>query len=273
METRVMEKTSYTTTTLITITDKHGVPPTKRLFRVTMLDPSQGFIDPWGKFGDLELPSVCRTKIFSDVIRAITTGFSVCPRKSLSGFKEEDSISQLGWSFDGISSRCEVFPDVGTVTVLENSWASFIDGGPEDKRIQRSFLVLRFAPCVPTMIGCEVLGSFSINDFEVKFLEEENPFLLEQSRSLDILFCKEYLRAEWVRMHYAFVHDEKSYGEDSALFDHKMALRQLRLKLCLHTFEASVSNGRFPLPPVLERIPLKDREVVHKDFPRISTMS
>ncbi|GKG63551.1 hypothetical protein Tco_0643099, partial [Tanacetum coccineum] len=23
-----------------------------------MLDPSQGFIDPWGKFGDLELPSV-----------------------------------------------------------------------------------------------------------------------------------------------------------------------------------------------------------------------
>ncbi|GKB17994.1 hypothetical protein Tco_0851917 [Tanacetum coccineum] len=34
--------------------DKHGVPPTKRLFRVAMLDPSQGFIDPWGKFGDLE---------------------------------------------------------------------------------------------------------------------------------------------------------------------------------------------------------------------------
>ncbi|GKF33336.1 hypothetical protein Tco_0106536 [Tanacetum coccineum] len=30
------------------------------------------------------------------------------------------------------------------------------------------------------MIGCEVLGSFSINNFEVKFLEEENPS--EQSR-------------------------------------------------------------------------------------------
>ncbi|GJU63560.1 hypothetical protein Tco_0853292 [Tanacetum coccineum] len=41
--------------------DKHGVPPTKRLFRVAMLDPSQGFIDPWGKFGDLELPSVDRS--------------------------------------------------------------------------------------------------------------------------------------------------------------------------------------------------------------------
>ncbi|GJR23799.1 retrovirus-related pol polyprotein from transposon TNT 1-94 [Tanacetum coccineum] len=53
------DKLSYTTTTLIyiTTTDKHGVPPTKRLFRVAMLDPSQGFIDPWGKFGDLELPN------------------------------------------------------------------------------------------------------------------------------------------------------------------------------------------------------------------------
>ncbi|GJR03473.1 hypothetical protein Tco_0526457 [Tanacetum coccineum] len=49
--------TLHTTTTTISY-DKHGVPPTKRLFRVAMLDPSQGFIDPWGKFGDLELPSV-----------------------------------------------------------------------------------------------------------------------------------------------------------------------------------------------------------------------
>ncbi|GJU13253.1 hypothetical protein Tco_1183025 [Tanacetum coccineum] len=55
------DKLSYTTTTLITTTDKHGVPPTKRLFRVAMLDPSQGFIDPWGKFGDLELPCVVRS--------------------------------------------------------------------------------------------------------------------------------------------------------------------------------------------------------------------
>ncbi|GJS32738.1 hypothetical protein Tco_0531120 [Tanacetum coccineum] len=45
------DKLSYTTTTLITTTDKHGVPPTKRLFRVAMLDPSQGFIDPWGNKG------------------------------------------------------------------------------------------------------------------------------------------------------------------------------------------------------------------------------
>ncbi|GJR76219.1 hypothetical protein Tco_0088584 [Tanacetum coccineum] len=79
METRVMEKTSYlTTTTLITTTDKHGVPPTKRLFRVAMLDPSQGFIDPWGKFGDLELPR--NTLVM--VKRAIPTDFSL-PEKNL----------------------------------------------------------------------------------------------------------------------------------------------------------------------------------------------
>ncbi|GJR91476.1 hypothetical protein Tco_0215487 [Tanacetum coccineum] len=72
------DKLSYTTTTLITTTDKHGVPPTKRLFRVAMLDPSQGFIDPWGKFGDLELPSVAHSAVWkysSDGERAIPTGF------------------------------------------------------------------------------------------------------------------------------------------------------------------------------------------------------
>ncbi|GKF16529.1 reverse transcriptase domain-containing protein, partial [Tanacetum coccineum] len=31
---------------------KHGVPPTKRLFRVPTLDPSPEFIGPWGTFGD-----------------------------------------------------------------------------------------------------------------------------------------------------------------------------------------------------------------------------
>ncbi|GKG31006.1 hypothetical protein Tco_0423494, partial [Tanacetum coccineum] len=36
----------------ITTTDKHGVPPTKRLFKVVMLDPSPEFIGPWGTSGD-----------------------------------------------------------------------------------------------------------------------------------------------------------------------------------------------------------------------------
>ncbi|GJU95025.1 hypothetical protein Tco_1319781 [Tanacetum coccineum] len=42
----------------ITATDKHGLPPTKRLFRVTKLDPIPEFICPWGRFGDLGQPSV-----------------------------------------------------------------------------------------------------------------------------------------------------------------------------------------------------------------------
>ncbi|GKC65630.1 hypothetical protein Tco_1098228, partial [Tanacetum coccineum] len=33
--------------------DKHGVPPMKRLFKVTMLDPSPEFIGSWGTSGDL----------------------------------------------------------------------------------------------------------------------------------------------------------------------------------------------------------------------------
>ncbi|GKA35185.1 hypothetical protein Tco_0721676 [Tanacetum coccineum] len=38
--------------------DKHGVPPTKRLFKVAMLDPSPEFIGHWGMFGDPGLPTV-----------------------------------------------------------------------------------------------------------------------------------------------------------------------------------------------------------------------
>ncbi|GKE99290.1 hypothetical protein Tco_0022641, partial [Tanacetum coccineum] len=38
--------------------DKHGLPPTKRLFRVTKLDPIPEFIGPWGRFGDPGQPFV-----------------------------------------------------------------------------------------------------------------------------------------------------------------------------------------------------------------------
>ncbi|GJY16338.1 hypothetical protein Tco_0386760 [Tanacetum coccineum] len=41
--------------------DKHGVPPTKRLFKVAMLDPSPKFIGSWGMFGDLGLPIVAQS--------------------------------------------------------------------------------------------------------------------------------------------------------------------------------------------------------------------
>ncbi|GJS13462.1 hypothetical protein Tco_0407934 [Tanacetum coccineum] len=44
-----------------TDTDKHGVPPTKRLFKVAMLDPSPEFIGPWGTSGDPGQPRLaCR---------------------------------------------------------------------------------------------------------------------------------------------------------------------------------------------------------------------
>ncbi|GKD15397.1 hypothetical protein Tco_1199804, partial [Tanacetum coccineum] len=53
-KTRVMENVSLLTQKhlFITTTDKHGVPPTKRLFRVPTLDPSPEFIGPWGTSGD-----------------------------------------------------------------------------------------------------------------------------------------------------------------------------------------------------------------------------
>ncbi|GJY85115.1 hypothetical protein Tco_0499141 [Tanacetum coccineum] len=60
-KTRVMEKKlafSHKNTYLLHTTDKHGVPPTKRLFRVAMLDPSPEFIGPWGTSGDGDKPTL-----------------------------------------------------------------------------------------------------------------------------------------------------------------------------------------------------------------------
>ncbi|GJQ96097.1 hypothetical protein Tco_0007236 [Tanacetum coccineum] len=51
-----MKAFSHKDNLFITTTDKHGVPPTKRLFRVPTLDPSPEFIGPWGTSGDLGQP-------------------------------------------------------------------------------------------------------------------------------------------------------------------------------------------------------------------------
>ncbi|GKF73887.1 hypothetical protein Tco_0220219, partial [Tanacetum coccineum] len=53
-KTRVMETVNLLTHKhlFITTTDKHDVPPTKRLFKVPTLDPSPEFIGSWGTFGD-----------------------------------------------------------------------------------------------------------------------------------------------------------------------------------------------------------------------------
>ncbi|GKE44501.1 hypothetical protein Tco_1471785, partial [Tanacetum coccineum] len=53
----LMTKDTYSLLHNIT-TDKHGLPPTKRLFKVTKLDPFLKFIGPWGRFGDPGQPFV-----------------------------------------------------------------------------------------------------------------------------------------------------------------------------------------------------------------------
>ncbi|GJS70257.1 hypothetical protein Tco_0703098 [Tanacetum coccineum] len=61
--------------------DKHGVPPTKRLFKVAMLDPSLEFIGSWGMSGDLGNTNLRGLKL---------------PRENLqSRVKEEDSITDV----------------------------------------------------------------------------------------------------------------------------------------------------------------------------------
>ncbi|GJU06467.1 hypothetical protein Tco_1122897 [Tanacetum coccineum] len=88
------DKLSYTTTTLIyiTTTDKHGVPPTKRLFRVAMLDPSQGFNGPWESLRSGTTIVVVPSKMMG---KGHSNGILVCPEKILIGIKEEDSITDV----------------------------------------------------------------------------------------------------------------------------------------------------------------------------------
>ncbi|GJR21586.1 hypothetical protein Tco_0970113 [Tanacetum coccineum] len=50
----------------------------------------------------------------------------------------------------------------------------------------------------------EVLGSFSINNFEVNSWKEENPC---SNLALASFFARDYFMGEWSVMHYAFVHD------------------------------------------------------------------
>ncbi|GJR15278.1 ribonuclease H-like domain-containing protein [Tanacetum coccineum] len=100
---------------------KHGVPPTKRLFRVAMLDPSQGFIDPWGKFGDLELPSVDRSLLALRPSRLCAQarsedGMPFHTSLTGNGAHKVDApnvkdFTKFGWSFEGhLIHVGEVFP-------------------------------------------------------------------------------------------------------------------------------------------------------------------
>ncbi|GJZ19357.1 retrovirus-related pol polyprotein from transposon TNT 1-94 [Tanacetum coccineum] len=60
--------------------DKHGVPPTKRLFKVAMLDPSPEFIGSWGMSGDLGLPIVVCGMNWREV-NSVYTDYIVFPTR------------------------------------------------------------------------------------------------------------------------------------------------------------------------------------------------
>nr|GEX72357.1 hypothetical protein [Tanacetum cinerariifolium] len=84
-----------------------------------------------------------------------------------------------------------------------------VDGGPKESSIKDLFsdevsTMMSLRGSI-VMVGRYVLSSFSVNNIEIKLLEEQNP--PEQSR-VGILFGKEILEGGMIRMHYAFVHDE-----------------------------------------------------------------
>ncbi|GJT29026.1 hypothetical protein Tco_0909301 [Tanacetum coccineum] len=78
-------------------TDKHGVPPTKRLFRVTKLDPIPEFICHWGRFGDPGQPIVVRPlqSNMGNGERSRPMGFQLAREHLQSRVKEEDLITDV----------------------------------------------------------------------------------------------------------------------------------------------------------------------------------
>ncbi|GJS08531.1 hypothetical protein Tco_0365327 [Tanacetum coccineum] len=150
--------------------------PTKRLFRVAMLDPSQGFIDPWGKFGDLEY-HVSERFVLSSIEDGMPFHTQACKEYTDGCF---DSFKPR---FDTSLALCLWVNQAVERPVLVKSWASSIDGWPEENGSQKIFLAVSLHHDVP---GGET----------------------HRSNLAGILFCKEILKGGMVRMHYAFVHDE-----------------------------------------------------------------
>ncbi|GKB24284.1 hypothetical protein Tco_0863685 [Tanacetum coccineum] len=77
--------------------DKHGVPPTKRLFKVAMLDPSPEFIGPWGTSGDLGLPIVDMQRMVLKQQTSAPNGHSLEPTPEL-------DVSVLGSTISFVTS-------------------------------------------------------------------------------------------------------------------------------------------------------------------------
>ncbi|GKD97310.1 retrovirus-related pol polyprotein from transposon TNT 1-94 [Tanacetum coccineum] len=77
--------------------DKHDVPPTKRLFRVTKLDPIPEFICTWGRFGDPRQPILVRA-LQSNLGNGEWSGptrFQLAREHLQSRVKEEDLITNV----------------------------------------------------------------------------------------------------------------------------------------------------------------------------------
>ncbi|GJZ92068.1 hypothetical protein Tco_0664133 [Tanacetum coccineum] len=116
--------------------DKHGVPPTKRLFKVAMLDPSLEFIGSWGMSGDLgDLPIVV---------------------------KEEDSITDVEnavFDLGVMDSLCFLFVDQRVFIGMITKFIKFIE--------------LNFSVISAVLISKFVCVRGPDND--IKFLEQQNP--------------------------------------------------------------------------------------------------
>ncbi|GJU21882.1 hypothetical protein Tco_1155224 [Tanacetum coccineum] len=109
-KTRVMENVSLLTQKhlFITTTDKHGVPPTKRLFKVAMLDPSPEFIGPWGTSGDPGQPcAIWKNLGYSEW--STPAGLKLARENLQSRVKEEDSSPTLNAIFDFVALYSLVF--------------------------------------------------------------------------------------------------------------------------------------------------------------------
>ncbi|GJZ45271.1 hypothetical protein Tco_0592867 [Tanacetum coccineum] len=110
--------------------DKHGVPPTKRLFKVAMLDPSPEFIGPWGTSGDPGLPIVVRPLQSSYSEWSTPAGLKLARENLQSRVKEEDSITDVEnavFDLGVMDSLCFLFVDQRVFIGMITKFIKFIE--------------------------------------------------------------------------------------------------------------------------------------------------
>ncbi|GKE31032.1 hypothetical protein Tco_1450354, partial [Tanacetum coccineum] len=104
-----------------TDTDKHGVPPTKRLFKVAMLDPSPEFIGPWGTSGDPGQPrAIWKNLGYSEW--STPAGLKLARENLQSRVKEEDSIIDV----ENVIFDLQVMDSLGFLFIDQRVFISMI---------------------------------------------------------------------------------------------------------------------------------------------------